>query len=142
MAKLKECSYCGQHKNSEIDVIEDPNDANQNICSNCIDFFRYQFKRSHHKVWVIGFALNRLHEMIRKEQKKLTQLITEDELGIPFISKYENDTRQKRIDSCNEFLEQYYDLYKFINQMHRIVKHRDMIADANAIVNFLKRSKP
>jgi hypothetical protein len=80
--------------------------------------------------------------MIRKEQKKLTQLITEDELGIPFISKYENDTRQKRIDSCNEFLEQYYDLYKFINQMHRIVKHRDMIADANAIVNFLKRSKP
>ena len=132
--KTLDCDYCGESMNIWIEKEND-----KKICNDCNKFLRYKFKRSHHLSWIIRMALDSLEDKINRNQKELYELKTMNDLGMPFYSyKLESDTREKRIDSINEFLEQYYDIHEWLKQMFKIVRHKDSIDFANDLAIFFR----
>jgi hypothetical protein len=84
-------------------------------------------------------ALDSLEDKINRNQKEVYELKALNDLGMPFYNyKLENESRQKRIDSINEFLDQYYDLHQWLKQMYKIVRHKHNIDFANDLAVFFR----
>jgi hypothetical protein len=131
-----ECDHCGSTVYLH-DIIDD-----KITCKDCIEFFNYKFKRSHHPIWLIQMAIESLESKINKNQQEHIKLTLLDENAYPYCQhKLDSDSRQHRINQINEFLEQYYDLHEFLKQLYKIVRHKNMVEDAEQIVNYFKQNQ-
>ena len=131
------CSFCGEW-------IEDPNKIqstidNELICLDCSEFFNTKLERRVHYIWAISSALYRVEKLINEYQSRVIEMEQKEERQMPYCThELSNDTREKRIKSLNEFLTQYYSIHKWLKQMYKIVKHKDMELSAEEIVSYLK----
>ena len=133
-AHLKEydCDYCGEPMNIWIEM------DGKKVCEDCKDFIRYRFKRSHHLSWIIQMAIESLEDKIKKNQSEVIDLQAKIDAGMPFCHhKLNDDSREKRIKSINEFLEQYYDLHKWLKQMFKVVRHKHTLDFAADVARYM-----
>lgn len=130
--KVKNCYACGYPMEIWIEK------KGKCICQKCNDFYEYKFKRSHHFLWVLQMALDSLEEKINDNQSKILEMKAKDDAGMEYFHyKLENDTRQKRIQSMEEFLHQYIDIHKWLKQFFLIARHKHMVDDAQAIAEWI-----
>lgn len=128
------CDNCGNQV-TNFDIVDD-----KILCIDCIDFHHYKFKRSHHPTWLVQMCIERLEEIINKNQKELVNLKQMEELELPYCHhKLSYDNRERSIKQINEFLEQYYDLHKFVKQLYQIVRHKQIEFDAKGIAEYLRK---
>lgn len=134
----KECNHCGD----KTDITVDPNDKSKSICNACFEFYNTKFTRSHHYLWIIQFALDKLESQINKNQEELIKLQLLELEKLPYCHyKLDSDSREKRIESIEDFLEQYYAIHKYLKQMYKIARHQDTLSFAEAIANHLKKER-
>lgn len=127
----KRCPFCGEHELIEGDM-----------CPDCTAFKNFKFSRPQHPVWLLQFLLDKLEEMIDRNQTKRLEYEDKAKAGFPMCKHtLSNDSWYKRIESIDEFLSQYYELHRVVLQLYKIVRNRQMEIDAEEIVNFLKNRK-
>ena len=137
----EDCDFCGD-KYTKGELARDEIDSSLLICDNCKDFYNTKFTRSHHYLWIIQFALDKLESQINKNQEELVKLNQFEDYELPYCHyKLESDSREKRIKSIEDFLEQYYAIHKYLKQMYKIARHQDTLSFAEAIANHLKKER-
>lgn len=131
--KYVECDHCGSSV-TDYDMVDD-----QVMCVYCREFYKYEFKRSHHPLWLIQMSIERLESLIDKNQTEHLRLSQLNDANYPYCQhKLNCDTRERRMTQIDEFNDQYYDLHRFMKQLYKIARHKNMVKDAEKIAKYFK----